>query len=1067
MYDIPHFSNLALIGYSKAQIHRNQGYFTLDQGYPGRWRTTISVQSETSNSLSFAGGAKTLWLCNHRLKLTINGSSVGCMFYDEQSFYDNSSFQLIATTAGNDIFQGCSITKTITVLIFGKDNPHLNTNFYQFEIGEMVDTIIGSATYYADRPDPMGGSVCYPIDGGYSGGTAIGNKDGKASGLVFINNQGNIRLSGIAGRPGLYAVSLHMQTNGPIAGGIEYPFWGDSVDDLIIISIKQRWHRGDLALIIPAQSTGYKDRNRIKIIHCPFSGNPFTYPQPMQAEFVYNSDSDCFQGNANVSQTYYTQHFEYRFIPDRTNAESATAGNWRFQARYWYDNEQGYTQYATAQSRGLCDEKPPKTGWNNSKAFVLTGGDIKYVDNYGYFSYAGYKKVTIDNIEYKVNFYEQQTTYTPQYGWTDRANEYTNGNGYFIYQNPITNNWNITQGVVFSQNDGTIAEVQQIDTVAIPVCPPKQGDLILPISGVCHSLNKKPQDSDFCIDINGVNFGLWNNYHIHRLLKPESTSGTISCQGNFKQTHESSYFQVLGTKPPNIKMDSVANVLRLAQYQHREDRAVITQSHGVFEEYTNTKKISAQLDEQLNLRHKLIDDNGELCEILNYKTVDNPVIQSEGDNEKENYHTSSYYKQQTYTVYRPKQAAVDDTDYNYQWEITNASFRLYSHADNISPDNTNGWVEQTREVAGSYSRQNGLNITTDSFTRIAHYPDGTTQTEHGTSQAFANYGWSVDDSGSVTVSGGWFGVYDTATGYKQATANISGRDQDGVWAHNTVQGEVSATAAQFQKQWDYDYSAQRAADHPGITWAFKQTFEQFRDTETFGEWVTTSTTPTEGGLTISGKVWFGSGRESHNGKDHCAAVFNGGGCAYASGTAHIVYTERDICRANYQWREGVDSNSTRSYDWNISPYESTSTYQEQSTSWTVNLSGGTGAGVVTFLPGGTANLSGEYSNETKSVSGSYVMYYSRASLGQVQSNASVSGSYSMMKSKATGCKEEITAGANNGEYETKRSQARDYLSNVQRDIPTHEYQVTSWEIAGSFTEQTDKVQFKASGSIHA
>ena len=51
----------------------------------------------------------------------------------------------------------------------------------------MVNTTIGSATYYADRPDPMGGSVCYPIDGGYSGGTAIG-KDGKASGLVFINN---------------------------------------------------------------------------------------------------------------------------------------------------------------------------------------------------------------------------------------------------------------------------------------------------------------------------------------------------------------------------------------------------------------------------------------------------------------------------------------------------------------------------------------------------------------------------------------------------------------------------------------------------------------------------------------------------------------------------------------------------------------------------------------------------------------------------------------------------------------------------------------------------------------
>jgi len=84
------------------------------------------------------------------------------------------------------------------------------------------------------------------------------------------------------------------------------------------------------------------------------------------------------------------------------------------------------------------------------------------------------------------------------------------------------------QGVVFTENDTTTATVQTIESVAVPIAPPKRGDLVLPIDGVSHSLNKKPQDSEFCLNINNASFGVWSPYHIHRLLNENSTSGTVN-----------------------------------------------------------------------------------------------------------------------------------------------------------------------------------------------------------------------------------------------------------------------------------------------------------------------------------------------------------------------------------------------------------------------------------------------------------------------------------------------------------------------------------------------------------
>jgi len=62
--------------------------------------------------------------------------------------------------------------------------------------------------------------------------------------------------------------------------------------------------------------------------------------------------------------------------------------------------------FDSAPCRGLIDEKPPKQGWGNS-AFVLSGGDLKYIHDNGFFSYAGVKEITIDDVKYYVRYYQQ------------------------------------------------------------------------------------------------------------------------------------------------------------------------------------------------------------------------------------------------------------------------------------------------------------------------------------------------------------------------------------------------------------------------------------------------------------------------------------------------------------------------------------------------------------------------------------------------------------------------------------------------------------------------------------
>jgi len=162
----------------------------------------------------------------------------------------------------------------------------------------MVNTTIGAATFYADSPDTAGGGVCYPCAGG-SGGTGIGNKDGKFSGLTYINHEGTIRISGIASRPGLYAVWVTNKSNGPQAGGVKNEFGGDTATDVIIISIYERYHRGDLALIVPSAVAGYDDESALRLVHHNYSGNAFTFPYVYRAKFSYNSNSDCWDGVYN------------------------------------------------------------------------------------------------------------------------------------------------------------------------------------------------------------------------------------------------------------------------------------------------------------------------------------------------------------------------------------------------------------------------------------------------------------------------------------------------------------------------------------------------------------------------------------------------------------------------------------------------------------------------------------------------------------------------------------------------------------------------------------------------
>lgn len=539
-------------------------------------------------------------------------------------------FSATVTTNGDPKAGFSSVTQTfkIRVLVIGHDFPHLQRNFYEFKVGEYVDTTLScffaSSQKMYNIPDGVNWLQSFTCGHKETGVDAahgdihyqywVGEKSGLYTRPIYDESvppqKIGIKLCGTATRPGLYFQTLELDGLGDPAGAYQFPMgngWG-----LLMVNVYD--DRDSPKLKIP---TRYKtNKEWFRFISRGQASQYDTYEHLLDKPFIKSNLSEAEQKSGHVlyTMTFVTEHeLDEPYHTFNYQVERKSSGaKWTVSGRDYWDEPDTLPDFEELCSCSAPDEfqVPPNNGWSNGA--LIAGDGCLYVEGNGFFDWKGEmkwekedKSETDSDSAVFLPFYEQQAVISTQYkGWANPPALQHNEGLYLVLD--MEGKYWVRKSL--TKTGGEQAAVQTIGATVAAYHPSVAGELIaeknyrdVSFVGECMGKEKKsttpasgeseeeklikiklPINANSPADTNGLTLrsanktaSLPEHYTwLRQMVPPNGVNRTVTIPVRMSSHETSKETQYVKNKIVQVLDDQQGNVEYENEYDNRQERTL-------------------------------------------------------------------------------------------------------------------------------------------------------------------------------------------------------------------------------------------------------------------------------------------------------------------------------------------------------------------------------------------------------------------------------------------------------------------------------------------------------------